>query len=288
MRIADEPSILSVKEVPVTLWLRSDPDEAADSQDWNDVVRICTQGQDVRNTETVKDRASAAHPIRLELLAAKGDTPLLDLSFFRTPAGVSDDEITEGWNDDEFAYTHVDKVTEFGHFEHPLSASFVSDGEAAFHVYVYAMVARLSVELYAVFAPDGHETTPLETTPFEEAFPYPGTTARLAERLANHGGMDLDVVRLKQVARPESVSAQLRNTESLRSVNQRPVSKEQGSNTETDTNNQKQRRRLQPRWSKAQRRRLGVSAAKRGSLSHPSWVKARSTIFRDTVSNTES
>lgn len=292
MRIADEPKILSVKEVPVSLWLRSDPDETTDDQDWNSVVRICTQGQDMRDTDSVRDRASASHPIHIELLSAKGEAPLLDLSIFGTPAGVSDEQIIQGWNDDEFAYTSVDKVTEFGRFEHQLPASFVSDGRAAFHVYVYAKVARLSVELYAVSAPDGHKITSLEKTPFEEAFPNPEVVARLANRLANHGGVDLDVVRLKQVARPESLSAQPRNSPSLTSKSQRSISSsgrpslsnvgsaEQDSITVA--NKKKQRKRLQPSWTEAQQQRLGVSAAKRGTLSHPSGFKARRTIIQDT------
>jgi len=42
MRIADDLGILSVKDVPVSLWLRSDPDETTGENDGNTVVRICT------------------------------------------------------------------------------------------------------------------------------------------------------------------------------------------------------------------------------------------------------
>ena len=42
MRIADDPGILSVKEVPVSLWLRSDPDKTTGEEDGNTIVRICT------------------------------------------------------------------------------------------------------------------------------------------------------------------------------------------------------------------------------------------------------
>jgi hypothetical protein len=42
MCIADKPEILAVDEVPVLLWLRSDPDENTDKEGRNTVVRICT------------------------------------------------------------------------------------------------------------------------------------------------------------------------------------------------------------------------------------------------------
>jgi hypothetical protein len=63
MRIADDPGILSVKDVPVSLWLRSDPDETMGEDDGNTVVRICTQGQDTNDTVSVLDRVSASHPV---------------------------------------------------------------------------------------------------------------------------------------------------------------------------------------------------------------------------------
>ena len=54
MRIADDPGILSVKVVPVSLWLRSDPDETTGEDDGNTVVRICTQGQDTNDKVSVR------------------------------------------------------------------------------------------------------------------------------------------------------------------------------------------------------------------------------------------
>ena len=86
--IADKPEILAVDEVPVSLWLRSDPDE--DEEEPNTVVRICTQGQDTNDTANVRDRVSASHPIHFELSAINDEPLSLDLSVFGTPAGVSD------------------------------------------------------------------------------------------------------------------------------------------------------------------------------------------------------
>ena len=63
MRIADDPGILSVKEVPVSLWLRSDPDETTGEDDGKTVIRICTQGQDTNDTGSVRDRVSVSHPV---------------------------------------------------------------------------------------------------------------------------------------------------------------------------------------------------------------------------------
>ena len=103
MRIVDDPGILSVKDVPVSLWLRSDPDETTGEDDGNTVIRICMQGQDMNDTVSVRDRVSASHPVHYELCAADDKPPSLDLSVFGTPAGISDEEIIEGWNIENFA-----------------------------------------------------------------------------------------------------------------------------------------------------------------------------------------
>ena len=170
MRIADDPGILSVKDVPVSLWLRSDPDETTGEDDGNTVVRICTQGQDMNDTVSVRDRVSASHPVHYELCAADDKPPSLDLSVFGTPAGISDEEIIEGWNIENFAYTNVGKVTEFGRFEQELPSSTVTPSKRVCHVYLYVKVSRLSVEFYAIFANDGRAVKPLEKTPFDKAF----------------------------------------------------------------------------------------------------------------------
>lgn len=202
MRIADEPDILSVKEVPVSLWMRSDPDEHPDGNASDTVVRICTQGRDINDKNSVRDRVSASHPVHLELCATDDEAPSLDLSVFGTPAGVSDDDIVQGWNAENFAYTQVDKVTEFGRFERQLPRSTVKPGKSVCHVYLYMEVARLSVAFYAIFAKDGRAVKPLEKVPFDKVL----QDGELTTKWKKYQNIELNMVRLKQVARPETLS----------------------------------------------------------------------------------
>jgi hypothetical protein len=213
MCIADRPEILAVDEVPVSLWLRSDPDENTDEEERNIVVRICTQGQDTNDTANVRDRISASHPIHFELSATGGEPPSLDLSVFGTPAGVSDDAIIQGWNVENFAYTNVDNVTEFGKFEQQLPRSTVMSGKEACHVYLYVEVSRLSAAFYAIFANDGRAVRQLLNTPFDKAF----KDGELISEWKNYKNVGLNVVRLKQVARPESLFLQPRESSASRS-----------------------------------------------------------------------
>lgn len=76
----------------------------------------------------------ASHSIHFELSATDGEPPSLDLSVFGTLAGVSDEAIIQGWNVENFAYTDVDKVTEFGRFEQQLPHSTVMSGKKVCHV----------------------------------------------------------------------------------------------------------------------------------------------------------
>jgi hypothetical protein len=170
MRIVDDPGILSVKDVPVSLWLRSDPDETTGEDDGNTVIRICMQGQDMNDTVSVRDRVSASHPVHYELCAADDKPPSLNLSVFGTPARISDEEIIEGWNIENFAYIDVGKVTEFGRFEQELPVLTVTPSKRVCHVYLYVKVSRLSVKLYAISANDRRAVKPLEKTPFDKAF----------------------------------------------------------------------------------------------------------------------
>lgn len=210
----------------MSLWLRSDPDETPDEtleeENWNTVVRICTQGQGMKDTKNIRDRASASHPIHLVLVAAEDEPPALDLSIFGTPTGVSDEDIIQGWNDDKFAFTTVDKVTEFGRFEQDLPFSTVSNSDATCHVYVYLKVSRLSVKLYAAYARDGHEIKALTKTPFESAF----RNGEITEKWAKHNGVEVCIKRLQQVARPESLSANPPTSPSAAQSTQRPESHE--------------------------------------------------------------
>lgn len=192
-----------MKEIPVSLWLRSDPDESRDGEDATTVVRICTQGQDKNDTTNLRDRVSASHPIHFELRATDDEPPSLDLSVFGTPAGVSDEDIIEGWDPENFAYTNVNKVTEFGKFEQQLPQTTAKHGKRICHVYVYVDVSRLSVAFYAMFAKDGRAIKPLEKTSFDKAI----QNGELTTKWKKFQKVDLDMVRLKQVARPESLSA---------------------------------------------------------------------------------
>lgn len=211
--IADKPEILLVKEVPVSLWLRSDPDESTNGEDHNIVVRICTQGQDKNDASSLRDRVSASHPIHFELQATDDEPPSLDLSVFGTPTEVSDDDIIEGWNTENFAYTKVDQVTEFGRFVQQLPRSTVKPGKRVCHVYLYVEVSRLSVELYAVFALDGRVVKPLQKTSFIEVL----KKGKLSTKWKKYQNVSLDVVRLKQAARPESLSMDALGTQSSKS-----------------------------------------------------------------------
>lgn len=213
MCIADKPEILAVDEVPVSLWLRSDPDDNTDEEERNTVVRICTQGQDMNDTANVRDRISASHPIHFELSATGGEPPSLDLSVFGTPAGVSDEAIIQGWNVENFAYTNVDKVTEFGRFEQRLPHSTVMFGKRVCHVYLYVEVSRLSAAFYAIFAKDGRVVKQLQNTPFDKVF----QDGELTAKWRRYRNVDLNVVRLKQVARPESLFVQPRESSASRS-----------------------------------------------------------------------
>lgn len=201
--IADNPEVLSVKEAPVSLWLRSDPDESINEEGHDTVVRICTQGKDKDDTVHLRDRVSASHPIHFELSTTDDEPPSLDLSVFGTPARVSDEDIIQGWNADEFAYTSVDKVTEFGRFEHQLARSTVKPGNKACHVYLYMELSRLSVAFYAIFAKDGRAVKPLEKVPFDRAL----QNGELTTKWKKYQNIELDMVRLRQVARPETLSA---------------------------------------------------------------------------------
>lgn len=208
MRIADKPEILSIKEVPASLWLSSDPDETTNDDDCDTVVRIFTQGQDTNNTVSVRERGSASHPVHYELCAADNEPTSLDLSVFGTPAGVSDEDTIKGWNVENFVYTDVDKVTEFGRFERQLPGSTVMSGKRVCHVYLYVKVSRLSMELYAIFANDGRAIKPLEKTPSKKL----STTVEITAKWKRNQGVELGIVRLRQVARPESLSENPRET----------------------------------------------------------------------------
>lgn len=220
--IADKPEILSVEDVPVSLWLRSEPDESANGEDRDTVVRICTQGQDKNDTASLRERVSASHPIHFELCVSGDEPPSLDLSVFGTPAEVSDEDIIQGWNAENFAYTKVDKVTEFGRFEQQLPRSTVKPSKRVCHVYLYVEVSRLSVELYAIFAHDGRAVKPLEKTPSDRAL----QNGKLTTKWKKYQGVGLGIVQLKQVARPDLCPRTCENPQHREAKNLKPIAHE--------------------------------------------------------------
>jgi hypothetical protein len=213
MRIINDPGILSVKVVLVSLWLRSDPDETTGEDDGNTVVWICTQGPDTNDTVSARNRVLASHPVYYELCTADDKPPSLDLLVFGTPARVSDEEVIEGWNIENFTYTDVSKVTEFGRFKQELPDSTITPSKRVCYVYLYVKVSRLSVELYAIFANDGRAIKPLEKTPFDKAF----QNREITTKWKKYQGVPLCIVRLKQVARPETLSTNPRQPSTSRS-----------------------------------------------------------------------
>ena len=74
-------------------------------------------------------------------------------------------------------------------------------------------VSRLSVELYAIFANDGRAVKPLEKTPFDKAF----QNGEITTKWKKYQGVRLRIVRLKQVARPETLSTNPRQPSKSRS-----------------------------------------------------------------------
>lgn len=62
-----------------------------------------------------------------------------------------------------------------------------------FHVYLYAELSKLSVQIYAIFAEDDHEIAALSKTPIEEAIRGGG----ISKKWRTHEGVGLDVVRFE-------------------------------------------------------------------------------------------
>jgi hypothetical protein len=107
----------------------------------------------------------------------------------------------------------VGKVTEFGRVEQELPDSTVTPSRRVCHVYLYVKVSKLSVELYAIFANDGRAVKPLEKTPFDKTFQNGDITTKWKK----YQGVRLRIVRLKQVARPETLSTNPRQPSTSRS-----------------------------------------------------------------------
>lgn len=270
MYIADNPNVLSAKEVPLSLWLRSDPDGPTNEDDDDTVIRICTQGQDMNDSQTVLDRLSASHPIHYELRPPEDEPPSLDLSVFGTPAGVSDEDIMEGWNSDKFAFTNAGKVTGFGRFERQLPGSTVTPNRRVCHVYLYARIFRFKVEFYATFASDGRAVKALEKAATEDVF----HEGRLAPKWQKYRGISLSFVKMRQVARSESLlkpqqtspaSAGQRSEVTTSLVLPSNIIESASDNVPSATASKKRKSNLQ-RLSSVQRRKLINSSTRKGSI----------------------
>jgi hypothetical protein len=156
---------------------------------------------------------SVSHLVHYELCTADDKPRLLDLSVFGTPAGVSDEDIIEGWSVGNLAYTDVSLVTELGGIEHELLDSTVTLSQRVCYMYIHVKVARLSVELCAIFANDERAIKLLERTPFWKAF----QNVEITKKWKKYQGVDFSIVRLKQVAKPESLSTNQRDAPASRS-----------------------------------------------------------------------
>jgi hypothetical protein len=83
-------------------------------------------------------------------------------------------------------------------------------------MYIYVEVARLSVELCAIFANDERAIKLLERTPFWKVFQNVEITKKW-KKWKKYQGVDFSIVRLKQVAKPQSLSTNQRDAPASRS-----------------------------------------------------------------------
>jgi hypothetical protein len=97
-RIANSPNLITHGKTPVSLWMRSDPDDEPINNDM--MIRVCTRGQDLRDDHRVQDIQSSPRLVHFALGTSRGEIPDFDLSIFGTFKGVSDDEIIIGKNAD--------------------------------------------------------------------------------------------------------------------------------------------------------------------------------------------
>lgn len=192
---------MNTNTVPVSLWLRSDPDEAdvTASDEPLTVVRICRQGDDLTGASIAGSKRHPLHPIHYELECGNTEVPTLDLSVYGTPKGISDDDVIRGTNEDLFAFADAAELTTYGKFEAQLPIPAGPKRKESLHVYVYFLFDRMSVTLDAVFAIDGHQIKNLERTSSKDVLRDDG----MAIPWRTHNKVELKRVHLWQVARPE-------------------------------------------------------------------------------------
>lgn len=190
-----------MNKVPVSLWLRSDPDDR-DREDQDapmTMIRVCKQGENLKDSATAGIYRHSLHPIHYELVCDDSEMPVLDLSVYGTPDGVDDDAVKNGTNDDLFVTAEAGKLIEHGRFEHQLSMPVGPKRKEVLHVYIYVSFNRMSVQLDAVFAVDGHEIKGLERTPSGDILRH----NELAIEWRTHSKIEMKRLHLWQVARPE-------------------------------------------------------------------------------------
>jgi hypothetical protein len=207
-RIANNPNLITHGKTPVSLWMRSDPDDEAINIDM--MIRVCTRGKDLQDDDGVQDNRSSSRPLHFTLEASQGDIPTFDLSIFGTPNGVSDDKITIGKNDEEFHYTHRRNLKLFGKHQFDLAASLPLRNSGSrvkkriskatkgkiYHVYVYMVMSTMAVQFYVVHAVDGHEMPDLAETDVRRAL----KDGKLVEGWRRHRNIDMNVILWKQAA----------------------------------------------------------------------------------------
>lgn len=221
--IADDDNNLTVAEAPLSLWMRSDGDDKGknkdSSNDTKQAVRLCRGGQALNPSRLRENDRNPSYPIHFTLECPEGD-PEIDLTVYGTPTGLADDKImtktkTKGRPPKGGRLTHapISSLTLFGQFQKELPLKHREDG--IYHAYVFAQITRVGVTMLAVFAKDGHEMHDLDSTSVDLVI----RDGQLMDSWKKHDDVELDLVRLGQVARPElslqpAISTHEKNTTS--------------------------------------------------------------------------
>ncbi|KAK5724149.1 hypothetical protein LTS12_027515 [Elasticomyces elasticus] len=205
-RIADDWGTITLHEAPMSLWLRSDPDDGSKDPQ---AVRFCRHGQELNPTSQEGGDRNPSHAMHFELSCSAQGRPEIDLSVFGTPTSLSDEDVIEHSDgtsrkkkrsglQERLVFALIARLTRFGDFSHEiLIESPVPD--TIYHVYVFAMVTRIGMNLFAVFAKDGHKISGLE----ERSYATVIENGMLLERWKVHRGVEVLMTRLGQIARPE-------------------------------------------------------------------------------------
>jgi hypothetical protein len=220
--VVDNPGIISAGKIPVSLWMINDRHDSTIDGTHERVMRVCTRGQDLQGRGSAQGEFSPSYPIPYRLESARGSAHTLDLSIYGTPPDVLDKGIITEKDKEGFAYASIHDVIEFGHYTKDLSYSTTSPcktnengqarinpgrtkknvGKAISHVYVFIRMDVASIQIFAVYASDGHEIRELADTSFEQVF----ENGKLRKNWLKHKGFDLNFEELRQIAREELLS----------------------------------------------------------------------------------